>query len=155
MYIYIYYIYVYIYVIYIYICICIYIGNLNKNSSEEDMAKLFGLGATPYLLENCFIEMPKGRTNRNYAFTTAPGHACHELIKLNGLTFQDMCLKVQEARQSDTRFNEKRSITKSLFERNIKSAADSIYSPNCFELLNCETTEYDEIPLHCTTLTLL
>ena len=55
-----------------------------------------------------------------------------------------MCLKVQEARQSDIRFNERRNITKSPFERYVKSAADSIYSPNLFELLNCETTENDE-----------
>ena len=75
---------------------------------------------------------------------TAPEHACHELIRLNGVTFEAMCLKVQEARQSDTRFNKKRNIKKSSFERNIKSAADSIYSPNRFELLNCETTENDE-----------
>ena len=88
---------------------------MNKNSSEEDIAKLFGLRATPYLLENCIIEMRTGRKNRNYAFVTAPGHACHEHIKLNGATFQDICLNVQEARQSDTRFNEKRNITKSLF----------------------------------------
>ena len=27
----------------------IYIGNLSKNSSEEDVAKLFGLRTTPYL----------------------------------------------------------------------------------------------------------
>ena len=128
---------------------------MNKNSREEDIAKLFGLGATAYLLENCFTEIPKERKNRNYAFTTAPGYACHELIKLNASTFQVMCLKVQEGRQSDTRFNKKRNITKSLFERNMKRAADSTYSLNRFELLNCETTEYDEIPLHCTTLTLL
>ena len=88
--------------------------------------------------------MPTGRKNRNYAFITAPEHVCHELIKLNGETFQDMCLKVQEARQSDTRFNEKRNITKSSFERSMNSAADSIYSPNRFELLNCVTTENDE-----------
>ena len=43
-------------------------GNLNKNSNEEDIAELFGLRATLYLLENCFIEMPTGRKNRNYAF---------------------------------------------------------------------------------------
>ena len=55
-----------------------------------------------------------------------------------------MCLKVQEARQSNTRFNERRNITKSSFERNMKSAADSTYSPNRLELLNCETTENDE-----------
>ena len=121
----------------------LYIGNLSKNSSEEDIAKLFGFRTTPYLSENCFIEMSTGRKNRNYAFITAPEHICNELIKLNGVTFQDMCLKVQDARQSDTRFSEKRNITKSSFERNLKNAADSIYSPNRFELLNCETTEND------------
>ena len=75
--------------------------------------------------------MPTGRKkNRNYAF-------------INGVTFQDICLKVQEGSQSDIRINEKRNISKSSFERNMKSAADSIYSPNRFELLNCETTEND------------
>ena len=87
--------------------------------------------------------MSTGRKNRNYAFITAPEHICNEPIKLNSVTFQDMCLKVQDARQSDTRFSKKRNITKSSFERNLKSAADSIYSPNRFELLNCETTEND------------
>ena len=76
-----------IYLIYIYTYI--YIGNLSKNSNEEDIAELFGLRTTSYLSENCFIEMPKGRKNRNYDFVTAPQHACNELIKLNGLTFQE------------------------------------------------------------------
>ena len=88
--------------------------------------------------------MPTGRKNRNYAFITAPEHACHEPIKLNGAAFQDMSKEAQEARQSDTRFNEKGNIVKPCFERNMKSAADSIYSPNRFELLNFETTENDE-----------
>ena len=46
--------------------------------------------------------------------------------------------------------NEKINITKSSFERNMKSSADSIYSPNRFELINCETTEKEEInhPYH-------
>ena len=88
--------------------------------------------------------MPTGRKNRNYAFITAAEHVCHELVKLNGVTFQDMYLKVQEARQSNTRFNEKTNIAKSPFERNMKSAADITYSPNRFESLNCETTENDE-----------
>ena len=38
-----------------------------------------------------------------------------------------MCLKVQEARGQDTRFNERLDITKSSFEKNVKNAADSIY----------------------------
>ena len=97
--------------------------------------ELFGLRTTSYLLENCFIEMPAGGKNRNCAFITAPEHVCHELIKLNGETFQDMCLKVREARQSDTRINEKRNITKSLIKRNVNSAAESIYSQNRFDSL--------------------
>ena len=117
---------------------------MRKNSSEEDIAESFGLRTTSYLSENCFIEISTGRKNRNYAFITAPEQVCNELIKLNGITFQDMCLKVQEAKQSDTRFNEKKNITKSSFERNMKSVADNIYSPNRFELLNCETTENGE-----------
>ena len=62
----------------------------------------------------------------------------------NGETFQDMYLKVQEARQSNTSYNEKRNIIKSSFKRNMKNAADNIYSPNRFEILNCETKENDE-----------
>ena len=100
--------------------------------SEQDTAELFGLRTTSYLSENCFIEMSTGRNNRNYAFIAATEHACNQLIKLNGITFQGMCLKVREARRSDTRFKERRNIKKLLFERNMKSAADSIYSPNRF-----------------------
>ena len=77
----------------------IYKGNLNKSSSEEDIAKLLGLRTTSYLSENCFIEISRGRKNISYAFITAPEHVCNELIKLNGITFQDMRLKVQEAKQ--------------------------------------------------------
>ena len=95
------------------------------------------------------------RKNKNYAFIIAPEYVCNELIKLNGATFQDMCLKVQEARQSDTRFNERRNITKFSFRRNMKSAADHIFYPNHFELLNCETTENDknDHPYHKDTST--
>ena len=116
---------------------------MSKNPSEEDIAEWFGL-IISYLSENYFTEVPTGSKNRNYAFITAPEHVCNELIKLNSVTFQDMCLKVQEVRQSYTRFNEKRNITKSSFERNMKSAADGMYSRNRFELLNCETIENDE-----------
>ena len=117
---------------------------MNKNSSEEDIAELFGLRATPYLLENCFIEIPTGRKNRNYALITAPEHARREPTKPNGAAPQDTPPEAQEARQSDTRLNEKGNITKPSFERYMKSAADSIYFPNRFESLNFETTENDE-----------
>ena len=117
---------------------------MSKSSSEQDIAELFGIRTTSYLPGNCFTEIHTGRKNRNYTFITAPEQVSNELIKLNGVTFQDMYLEVQEARQSDARFNKRKNITKSSFEGNMKSAADSIYSPNRFELLNCETTKNDE-----------
>ena len=88
---------------------------MSKNPSEEDIAEWFGL-IISYLSENYFTEVPTGSKNRNYAFITAPEHVCNELIKLNSVTFQDMYLKVQEVRQSYTRFNEKRNITSPLLK---------------------------------------
>ena len=55
--------------------------------------------------ENCFTEMPTGRKSnnfKNYAFIT---------VFLNGVTFQDMRLKVQEKRRSNTSFNERKNIS--------------------------------------------
>ena len=120
-----------------------YIWKLRKNSSKQDIAALFGLRTTSYHSENCFIEMHTGRKNRNYAFITAPKHVCNECIILNSIIFQHMFLKVWEARQLGTRFNERKNITNSSFKRNMKSAADSIYSPNRFELLNWEIWEIE------------
>ena len=117
---------------------------MSKNSSEHKKAELFGLRTTSYLSENCFTEMHTGRKNRNYTFITAQEHVCNGLTKLNDVTFQDMCLKVQEAKQLDTRLNERKHITKSSFKRITKIAIDSIYSPNRFELLNCEAIQNDE-----------
>ena len=91
-------------------CKGIYKGNLSKTLSKEDIAKPSGLRTTLYLM---------GRKNREYVFITVPEHACNELIKLIGVTFQDMCLKIQEARQSNTRCNERRNIAKSTSVRNM------------------------------------
>ena len=88
--------------------------------------------------------MDKADRSKYILRLTALEHVCNELIKLNVITFQDVCLKVQEARRSDTRFNENRNITKYYFERSVKSAADNIYSPSRFELLNFDITENDE-----------
>ena len=63
----------------------------------------------------------------------------NELIKLSGITFLDMLLKVREVRQLDTTFNERRNITKSSFGRYVEISKDNLYSPNYFDLLNCET----------------
>ena len=89
---------------------------MNNYCFYKDIVELFGLRKT-YLSENYFIEMPTERKNRNHAFITSSEHACSELIKVNGAAFQDTCLKIQEARQSDTRFNGRRNITKSSFGR--------------------------------------
>ena len=121
-----------------------YIWKLRKNSSEQDIVALLGIRTASYHSENCFIEMHTGRKNRNYAFITAPKHVCNECIILNSVRCQYMCLKVQEARQLDIRFNERKTITNSSFKGNMKSAADSIYPPNRFELLNCENMENDK-----------
>ena len=42
------------------------------------------------------------------------------------MIFQDVRLNVQEARRSNTNFNENRKITEPFFEGNVKSGADSI-----------------------------
>ena len=55
-----------------------------------------------------------------------------------------MLLIIQEVKQSNTSFKERKNITKSSLRRKVKSAADNIYLPNCFEILNCETEETDE-----------
>ena len=33
------------------------VGNLNKNSSEEDLNRLFGLQSTTYLKDNCYVKI--------------------------------------------------------------------------------------------------
>ena len=50
-----------------------------------------------------------------------PEHVRNELIKLNGVTFKDMLLKVQEGRESDTYLNERKNISKYSFKRNMNS----------------------------------
>ena len=114
-----------------YIYIYTYIHReFEQNSSEQDIAKLLDLRTTSYLSKNCLLKPPQeGRKNenfKNYAFITTPKHICNELIKLNGMIFQDVRLNVQEARRSNTNFNESRKITEPFFEGNVKSGADSI-----------------------------
>ena len=54
----------------------LYIGNLNKNTSEEDLYELFGLRNNTYLKDNCFAKtiLSKSGLLRVFAFITAPDH---------------------------------------------------------------------------------
>ena len=60
------------------------------------------------------MEMSTEIKNRNYTFVIAPEHICNELNKLSNVN------------------------------KNMKSAVDSIYCPNRFELLNFHTKQNDE-----------
>ena len=64
-----------------------------------------------------------------------------ELFKLIGISFQNMHLKTQNVRRSDTNFNGKKNIAKSNFHRYKKTATNEVYSAKRFELLHGETTE--------------
>ena len=91
--------------------------------------------------------MPTERNNgnfKNYAFLTALERVYCKLIELDGITFQNMDLKVQEARRPYNRFTESKKYCEVHFPKQVKNTAGKIYLPNSFELLHCETTENDE-----------
>ena len=72
-----------------------YIRNLNKNINEEDLCEFFGLKSTIYLQNACKVEVIKNkRSGRSGA---APDHVSKELLKLNGETFKERPLTMQEA----------------------------------------------------------
>ena len=76
-----------------------YVGNLNKNTSEEDLYEPFGLRNTTYLKEDCCVKIVLSKSGllRSFAFITAPDHACTELIKLNAIDFKSHRLNIEEA----------------------------------------------------------
>ena len=64
-------------------------GNLNKDIAEED---LFGLKTTVYLRQSCTIKMPLDKNtgkSKGFAFLNVPQHAYNEVVKLNGIEFQN------------------------------------------------------------------
>ena len=81
----------------------LYVGNLNKNTTEEDLNQLFGLKTTVYLRQARSIKIPldknTGKT-KGFAFLNIPQHVYNELIKLNGIEFQNNCIRIEEARKT-------------------------------------------------------
>ena len=78
----------------------LYVGNLNKDTTEEDLYQLFGLKTTVYLRQICSIEVPLDKNtgkSKRFAFLNVPQHVYNELIKLNGIEFQNHCIRNEEA----------------------------------------------------------
>ena len=76
-------------------------GNLNKDITEEDLNQLFGLKTTVYLRQTCSIEMPLDKNtgkSKGFAFLNVPQHVYNELVKLNGIEFQNHFIRIEEAR---------------------------------------------------------
>lgn len=79
----------------------IYVGNLGTNVTKEDLVQLFGLNATPYLRQQCMVELAtceKTGKSKNFAFITVPEHVHNELMKLNGIEFYGRQLVIEEAK---------------------------------------------------------
>lgn len=79
----------------------IYVGNLGTSVTKEDLVQLFGLGTTPYLQENCSVELAtceKTGKSKNFAFVNVPEHVCVELMKLNGIEYYGKMLVIEEAK---------------------------------------------------------
>jgi len=78
----------------------IYVGNLGSNVTNDDLNQLFGLGATPFLEQNCCVDVAcddKGKS-KNFAIVTVPEHVHSELIKLNGIEFYGRQIVIEEAK---------------------------------------------------------
>ena len=78
-------------------------GKSSCERDESDLAKLFGLRKTNYLMDNFFIEMSKlqqnGRHN-GHVFIPAPCHVYDDLAKLHGLEFNGRKNIIKEAKTS-------------------------------------------------------
>ena len=76
-----------------------HVGNLDENISEEDLHELFGLKSTRYLQDTCKVEVIKDKRkgiSRKFAYVTASDHVSKELLKLNGKTFKERPLTIEE-----------------------------------------------------------
>ena len=81
----------------------IYVGNL-----LEDICELFGLNSTSYLRDTCNIDFPinnKTAKFKSFAFIRAPALITNELIKLDGITYHDNELRVEDATSTRKRTN--------------------------------------------------
>ena len=83
----------------------LFVGNLNKKVTEQDLIELFGLQTTYYLWNTCrvkFILCSKTNNSRSFAFITGPEHVSNELVKLNGIEFQEKHLVIDEAKKKSS-----------------------------------------------------
>ena len=75
---------------------------MNKNVTEQDLIELFGLRTTNYLRNTCRVKLilcSKTNNSRGFAFVTGPEHVLNELVKLNGIEFQEKNLVIDEAKK--------------------------------------------------------
>ena len=83
----------------------LYVGNLNKNVREQDLILLFGLRAINYLRSTCHMKLIlcfKTNNSQGFAFVTGPENILNELIKLNGIEFQEKMLVIHEAKKKSS-----------------------------------------------------
>ena len=76
------------------------VGNLPEDNTKQDICELFGLNSTSYLRDTCNIDFPINSNTRKFkgfAFTRASAHITDELIKLDGITYHDNELRVEDA----------------------------------------------------------
>ena len=75
------------------------VGNLPEDNTKQDICELFGLNSTSYLRDTCNIDFPinsKTGKFKGFAFTRASAHITDELIKLDGITYHDNELRVED-----------------------------------------------------------
>ena len=90
-----------------------FIGNLQSDTAEEDLYKLFGLRSTQYLKQSCFVNMPlinKTGKSKGFAFIVTPEKVHQELLKVNETDFLGRKLLLKEtisARKQDPKQNKR------------------------------------------------
>jgi len=82
----------------------IYVGNLANTVTKEDIEQLFGLSTTPYLRQQCWVELScdadTGKS-KGFAFVTVPEHITEELLKLTGIEFYGRQIVIEEAKSTE------------------------------------------------------
>ena len=86
----------------------IYVGNLPEDINKQDICELFGLNSAPYLRDTCNIDFPinnKTRKFKGFAFIKASAHITDKLIKLDGISYHDNELRIEDATSTRKRTN--------------------------------------------------
>ena len=72
--------------------------------TKEDIEQLFGLSTTPYLRQQCWVELScdadTGKS-KGFAFVTVPEHITEELLKLTGIEFYGRQIVIEEAKSTE------------------------------------------------------